>query len=202
MVPDYCNDIVLQSPDRISHFLRTTTATVYIYIYKMPINSITSICCDTVRSEVREERLLWTTLQLLCVHNNQRAWKLLDRHITLMIPFILTPRLFSGLNGIKIENQGKQSMLIFFNVSEGDYGNYTCVAMNTMGMTNASIILYGEVIHPVYLCESTCFVYSDRPVIYFETVLAHVKSLLKGILFKCTVVKTWSIQTISAFSFM
>uniref|UniRef100_A0A3B4X4J2 Opioid binding protein/cell adhesion molecule-like n=1 Tax=Seriola lalandi dorsalis TaxID=1841481 RepID=A0A3B4X4J2_SERLL len=53
-------------------------------------------------------------------------------------------RLFNGLNGVKIENQGKQSMLVFFNVSEEDYGNYTCVAMNTMGMTNASIILYGK----------------------------------------------------------
>ncbi|XP_018610881.1 opioid-binding protein/cell adhesion molecule isoform X2 [Scleropages formosus] len=52
-------------------------------------------------------------------------------------------RLFNGLNGIKIENKGRQSMLIFFNVSEEDYGNYTCVAMNTMGITNASIILYG-----------------------------------------------------------
>uniref|UniRef100_A0A3Q2ZH76 Opioid binding protein/cell adhesion molecule-like n=2 Tax=Kryptolebias marmoratus TaxID=37003 RepID=A0A3Q2ZH76_KRYMA len=52
-------------------------------------------------------------------------------------------RLFNGLNRVKIENQGKQSLLIFFNVSEEDYGNYTCVAMNTMGMTNASIILYG-----------------------------------------------------------
>ncbi|XP_059913150.1 opioid-binding protein/cell adhesion molecule isoform X1 [Gadus macrocephalus] len=52
-------------------------------------------------------------------------------------------RLFNGLNGVKIENQGKISMLVFFNVSEEDYGNYTCVAMNKMGITNASIILYG-----------------------------------------------------------
>ncbi|XP_056300015.1 opioid-binding protein/cell adhesion molecule isoform X2 [Pseudoliparis swirei] len=52
-------------------------------------------------------------------------------------------RLFNGLNRVKIENQGKQSMLVFFNVSEEDYGNYTCVAVNTMGITNASIILYG-----------------------------------------------------------
>ncbi|CAB1352351.1 unnamed protein product, partial [Coregonus sp. 'balchen'] len=50
--------------------------------------------------------------------------------------------LFNGLNGVKIENQGKQSMLMFLNVSEEDYGNYTCVALNTMGITNASIILY------------------------------------------------------------
>uniref|UniRef100_A0A8C6S459 Opioid binding protein/cell adhesion molecule-like n=1 Tax=Neogobius melanostomus TaxID=47308 RepID=A0A8C6S459_9GOBI len=43
-----------------------------------------------------------------------------------------------------IVNQGRQSLLVFFNVSEEDYGNYTCVAMNNMGITNASIILYGE----------------------------------------------------------
>uniref|UniRef100_A0A7N8Y0H8 Opioid binding protein/cell adhesion molecule-like n=1 Tax=Mastacembelus armatus TaxID=205130 RepID=A0A7N8Y0H8_9TELE len=42
-----------------------------------------------------------------------------------------------------LKTQGKQSMLIFFNVSEEDYGNYTCVATNIMGITNASIILYG-----------------------------------------------------------
>ncbi|XP_017345423.1 opioid-binding protein/cell adhesion molecule isoform X2 [Ictalurus punctatus] len=59
-------------------------------------------------------------------------------------------RLLNGLNGVKIENKGKQSMLIFFNVSEEDYGNYTCVAMNTLGITNASIILYGPgAIHDV-----------------------------------------------------
>lgn len=52
-------------------------------------------------------------------------------------------RLLNGFNGVKIENKGKQSMLTFFNVSEEDYGNYTCVAMNTLGITNASIILYG-----------------------------------------------------------
>ncbi|XP_066506914.1 opioid-binding protein/cell adhesion molecule [Hoplias malabaricus] len=52
-------------------------------------------------------------------------------------------RLFNGLNGVKIENKGKQSTLIFFNVSEEDYGNYTCVAMNKLGISNASIILYG-----------------------------------------------------------
>ncbi len=62
----------------------------------------------------------------------------------------LSYRLFNGLNGVKIENQGKQSMLVFFNVSEEDYGNYTCVAMNTMGITNASIILYGKNINAEY----------------------------------------------------
>lgn len=58
--------------------------------------------------------------------------------------FLFPYRLFNGLNGVKIENQGKQSLLTFFNVSEEDYGNYTCVAMNIMGISNASIILYGK----------------------------------------------------------
>ncbi|XP_029428857.1 opioid-binding protein/cell adhesion molecule homolog isoform X2 [Rhinatrema bivittatum] len=52
-------------------------------------------------------------------------------------------RLASGLEGVKIENKGHMSMLTFFNVSEKDYGNYTCVASNRLGNTNASVILYG-----------------------------------------------------------
>ncbi|XP_015676390.1 opioid-binding protein/cell adhesion molecule-like, partial [Protobothrops mucrosquamatus] len=51
-------------------------------------------------------------------------------------------RLANGLDGLKIENKGRMSTLTFFNVSEKDYGNYTCVAINKLGNTNASIILY------------------------------------------------------------
>ncbi|NWI20986.1 OBCAM protein, partial [Crypturellus soui] len=52
-------------------------------------------------------------------------------------------RLANGLDGVRIENKGRMSTLTFFNVSEKDYGNYTCVATNKLGNTNASIILYG-----------------------------------------------------------
>ncbi|XP_034996152.1 opioid-binding protein/cell adhesion molecule isoform X2 [Zootoca vivipara] len=52
-------------------------------------------------------------------------------------------RLANGLDGVRIENKGRMSTLTFFNVSEKDYGNYTCVAINKLGNTNASIILYG-----------------------------------------------------------
>ncbi|XP_061448576.1 opioid-binding protein/cell adhesion molecule homolog isoform X2 [Rhineura floridana] len=51
-------------------------------------------------------------------------------------------RLANGLDGVRIENKGRMSTLTFFNVSEKDYGNYTCVAINKLGNTNASIILY------------------------------------------------------------
>lgn len=53
-------------------------------------------------------------------------------------------RLAPGLDGMRIENKGHISTLTFFNVSEKDYGNYTCVATNKLGNTNASLTLYGE----------------------------------------------------------
>ncbi|XP_027006779.1 neurotrimin isoform X4 [Tachysurus fulvidraco] len=56
-------------------------------------------------------------------------------------------RIFSGFEGIKIEDTGFTSKLTFHNVSQEDYGNYTCVAINKLGSANTSIILY-EVIEP------------------------------------------------------
>ncbi|XP_068096527.1 opioid-binding protein/cell adhesion molecule homolog [Hyperolius riggenbachi] len=52
-------------------------------------------------------------------------------------------RLDNGLGGVRIENKDHMSILTFFNVSERDYGNYTCVASNKLGNSNASVILYG-----------------------------------------------------------
>ncbi|XP_009957822.1 PREDICTED: protein CEPU-1-like [Leptosomus discolor] len=53
-------------------------------------------------------------------------------------------RLAEGQKGLKVENKAFFSRLTFFNVSEQDYGNYTCVASNQLGNTNASMILYEE----------------------------------------------------------
>ncbi|GCC23278.1 hypothetical protein chiPu_0001672 [Chiloscyllium punctatum] len=52
-------------------------------------------------------------------------------------------RLLNGLNGIQIKKTGDRSMLTFFNVSEEDYGNYTCVAVNKLGTSNTSVLLFG-----------------------------------------------------------
>ncbi|KAM4015756.1 opioid-binding protein/cell adhesion molecule-like [Anomaloglossus baeobatrachus] len=52
-------------------------------------------------------------------------------------------RLSSGLDRVRIENKDHMSILSFFNVSEKDYGNYTCMASNKLGNSNASVILYG-----------------------------------------------------------
>lgn len=53
-------------------------------------------------------------------------------------------RLSTGLNGVQIKKNGDTSVLTFFNVSEEDYGNYTCVAMNKLGASNTSVLLFEE----------------------------------------------------------
>ncbi|XP_076606115.1 neurotrimin isoform X1 [Chaetodon auriga] len=51
-------------------------------------------------------------------------------------------RIFNGFDGMEIVNTGSLSKLTFFNVSDGDYGNYTCVAINKLGTSNTSFLLY------------------------------------------------------------
>ncbi|XP_028277101.1 neurotrimin isoform X2 [Parambassis ranga] len=51
-------------------------------------------------------------------------------------------RIFNGFDGMEIINTGSLSKLTFFNVSDGDYGNYTCVATNKLGNSNTSFLLY------------------------------------------------------------
>uniref|UniRef100_A0A8C4TF63 Neurotrimin-like n=1 Tax=Erpetoichthys calabaricus TaxID=27687 RepID=A0A8C4TF63_ERPCA len=53
-------------------------------------------------------------------------------------------RILNKLNGVQIQNIGRVSMLTLFNVSEEDYGNYTCVAINKLGSANASINFWAE----------------------------------------------------------
>uniref|UniRef100_A0A672JGS1 Neurotrimin n=1 Tax=Salarias fasciatus TaxID=181472 RepID=A0A672JGS1_SALFA len=48
-----------------------------------------------------------------------------------------------------IVTSGSLSRLTFFNVSDGDYGNYTCVAINKLGSSNTSFLLYGEYLDQV-----------------------------------------------------
>ncbi|XP_027887560.1 neurotrimin isoform X2 [Xiphophorus couchianus] len=52
-------------------------------------------------------------------------------------------KIFNGFDGIEIINKGSLSKLTFHNVSDGDYGNYTCVAVNKLGSSNTNFLLYG-----------------------------------------------------------
>ncbi|KAL2095813.1 hypothetical protein ACEWY4_007961 [Coilia grayii] len=50
-------------------------------------------------------------------------------------------RLSNG-QGISIQMMGSRTLLLVSNVTEEDYGNYTCVATNRLGINNASVFLY------------------------------------------------------------
>ncbi|XP_061607248.1 opioid-binding protein/cell adhesion molecule homolog isoform X5 [Phyllopteryx taeniolatus] len=52
-------------------------------------------------------------------------------------------RFINGFDGMEIVNTGSLSKLTFFNVSDGHYGNYTCVAINKLGSSNTSFVMYG-----------------------------------------------------------
>ncbi|XP_061817904.1 neurotrimin isoform X4 [Nerophis lumbriciformis] len=51
-------------------------------------------------------------------------------------------RISNGFDGLEIVNTGSLSRLTFFNVSDGDYGNYSCVAVNKLGSSNTSFLMY------------------------------------------------------------
>ncbi|XP_039183157.1 limbic system-associated membrane protein isoform X2 [Crotalus tigris] len=48
----------------------------------------------------------------------------------------------NSANGLEIKSIGSQSFLTVTNVTEEHYGNYTCVATNKLGISNASLFLY------------------------------------------------------------
>uniref|UniRef100_A0A671X7U1 Limbic system associated membrane protein n=1 Tax=Sparus aurata TaxID=8175 RepID=A0A671X7U1_SPAAU len=48
----------------------------------------------------------------------------------------------SNSQGINIQISGTTAILVIANVTEEDYGNYTCVAANRLGVQNASLFLY------------------------------------------------------------
>ncbi|NXU54225.1 NEGR1 regulator, partial [Turnix velox] len=50
-------------------------------------------------------------------------------------------KLINGQQGITIKNYSTRSLLTVTNVTEEHFGNYTCVAANKLGMTNASLPL-------------------------------------------------------------
>uniref|UniRef100_A0A8D1W771 Ig-like domain-containing protein n=1 Tax=Sus scrofa TaxID=9823 RepID=A0A8D1W771_PIG len=55
----------------------------------------------------------------------------------------------NSANGLEIKSTEGQSSLTVTNVTEEHYGNYTCVAANNLGVTNASLVLFkiGTTVH-------------------------------------------------------
>uniref|UniRef100_UPI00398F0A06 igLON family member 5-like n=1 Tax=Pristiophorus japonicus TaxID=55135 RepID=UPI00398F0A06 len=52
-------------------------------------------------------------------------------------------RLSGTIEGLRIQKDRTRSLLMFFNVSQESYGNYTCFASNKLGGSNASMLLHG-----------------------------------------------------------
>ncbi|XP_067874839.1 igLON family member 5 [Heterodontus francisci] len=52
-------------------------------------------------------------------------------------------RLSGSIEGLRIQKDRTRSLLMFFNVSQESYGNYTCFASNKLGVSNASMLLHG-----------------------------------------------------------
>ncbi|KAJ8369200.1 hypothetical protein SKAU_G00092280 [Synaphobranchus kaupii] len=50
----------------------------------------------------------------------------------------------SNAHGISIQIFGTRTLLLVSNVTEDDYGNYTCVATNRLGVNSASLFLYSK----------------------------------------------------------
>uniref|UniRef100_A0A672NSA6 Limbic system associated membrane protein n=1 Tax=Sinocyclocheilus grahami TaxID=75366 RepID=A0A672NSA6_SINGR len=48
----------------------------------------------------------------------------------------------SSSQSVSIQISGSRTLLVVANVTENDYGNYTCVATNRLGIHNASVFLY------------------------------------------------------------
>lgn len=50
----------------------------------------------------------------------------------------------SNSQSINIQILGTTTILMIANVTDEDYGNYTCVASNRLGVQNASLFLYSK----------------------------------------------------------
>ncbi|KAF5909871.1 igLON family member 5, partial [Clarias magur] len=51
-------------------------------------------------------------------------------------------RLMDSDNTLRIKNEKTRSLLLFTNVTEKHFGNYTCFASNRLGASNASMLLF------------------------------------------------------------
>lgn len=90
---------------------------------------------NLTRKRVFSPTPLW--LRLLILIHLQFIWN------DLTFPPSLLSRL-SNSQGINIQISGTTAILVIANVTEEDYGNYTCVAANRLGVQNASLFLYSK----------------------------------------------------------
>lgn len=59
-----------------------------------------------------------------------------------LYPHTPPPRPVENDNTLRIKNEKTRSLLLFTNVTEKHFGNYTCFASNRLGASNASMLLF------------------------------------------------------------
>lgn len=64
--------------------------------------------------------------------------------LPLPLPLSLPCRPVENDNTLRIKNEKTRSLLLFTNVTEKHFGNYTCFASNRLGASNASMLLFRE----------------------------------------------------------
>ncbi|KAF7199423.1 limbic system-associated membrane protein-like, partial [Nothobranchius furzeri] len=79
----------------------------------------------------------------------------------------------SSNQGINIQILGMTTNLMFANVTEDDYGNYTCVASNRLGAQSASLYLYRpgtgwDISGSACVCESLWLLLASLTCLFFK----------------------------------
>uniref|UniRef100_A0A1A8GPQ3 Limbic system-associated membrane protein n=1 Tax=Nothobranchius korthausae TaxID=1143690 RepID=A0A1A8GPQ3_9TELE len=79
----------------------------------------------------------------------------------------------SSNQGINIQILGMTTNLMFANVTEEDYGNYTCVASNRLGAQSASLYLYRpgtgwDISGSTCVCESLWLLLASLTCLFFK----------------------------------
>lgn len=106
----------------------------YPGIYYCKENIITLLSCYMLTTA-------WSKLSMGCHDNPIQIKVKMVFTIHIYLEFILSFRLFNGQQGIIIQNFSTRSILTVTNVTQEHFGNYTCVAVNKLGTTNASLPL-------------------------------------------------------------
>lgn len=74
----------------------------------------------------------------------------------------LPPRPVESDNTLRIKNEKTRSLLLFTNVTEKHFGNYTCFASNRLGASNASMLLFRKLSHgATCVCIHTVCIYAN-----------------------------------------
>lgn len=70
---------------------------------------------------------------------------------------VFSARLLENDNTLRIKNEKTRSLLLFTNVTEKHFGNYTCFASNRLGASNASMLLFSEYTQTIVKLFATTF---------------------------------------------